>query len=127
MKYKLLAASSPQDLTGIVNTYLQKNWALYGYPFGSDSMVHQAIVDISDEISAMHPSRPMFHPEIDPEVLEEWLAMEGGCAEVESEGVDPDELRAQTKALQSKTDQNAFDLVNTFLDRIATAEVIRVD
>lgn len=68
-----------------------------------------------------------FHPEIDPEVLEEWLAMEGGCAEVESEGVDPDELRAQTKALQSKTDQNAFDLVNNFLDRIATAEVIVVD
>lgn len=68
-----------------------------------------------------------FHPEIDPEVLEEWLAMEGGCAEVEAEGVDPDELRAQTKALQSITDQNAFDLVNTFLDRIATAEVIPVN
>jgi GMP synthase-like glutamine amidotransferase len=68
-----------------------------------------------------------FHPEIDPEVLEEWLAMEGGCAEVEAEGVDPDELRAQTKALQSITDQNAFDLVNTFLDRIATAEIIPVN
>ena len=68
-----------------------------------------------------------FHPEIDPEVLEEWLEMEGGCAEVESEGVDPDELRAQTKALQPKTDQNAFDLVNVFLDRIATAEVIAVN
>ena len=53
--------------------------------------------------------------------------MEGGCAEVEAEGVDPDELRAQTKALQSITDQNAFDLVNTFLDRIATAEVIPVN
>ena len=38
-----------------------------------------------------------------------------------------DELRAQTKALQSITDQNAFDLVNTFLDRIATAEVIAVN
>jgi hypothetical protein len=46
---------------------------------------------------------------------------------VESEGVDPDALRAQTKALQSQTDQNAFDLVNTFLDRIATAEVIHVE
>ncbi|MEY4438452.1 MAG: hypothetical protein RL249_864, partial [Actinomycetota bacterium] len=68
-----------------------------------------------------------FHPEINVEILQLWLDMEGGCAEVESEGVDPDDLRAQTKALQSKTDQNAFDLVNTFLDRIATAEVIRVD
>jgi GMP synthase-like glutamine amidotransferase len=68
-----------------------------------------------------------FHPEIDPEVLEEWLQMDGGCAEVESEGIDPEKLMEQTKALQSKTDQNAFDLVNIFLDRIATAEIIAVN
>lgn len=68
-----------------------------------------------------------FHPEIDPEVLEEWLQMDGGCAEVESEGIDPEKLMEQTKALQSKTDQNAFDLVNIFLDRIATAEIITVN
>lgn len=67
-----------------------------------------------------------FHPEIDPEVLEEWLAMEGGCAEVEAEGVDVSDLRAQTKALQPITDQNAFDLVNNFLDRVATAPVMSV-
>jgi GMP synthase-like glutamine amidotransferase len=67
-----------------------------------------------------------FHPEIDPVVLEEWLAMEGGCAEVEAEGVDVADLRAQTKALQSMTDQNAFDLVNNFLDRIATQAVVTV-
>jgi len=67
-----------------------------------------------------------FHPEIDPVVLEEWLAMEGGCAEVEAEGVDVSELRAQTKALQPITDQNAFDLVNNFLDRVATAPVMSV-
>jgi GMP synthase-like glutamine amidotransferase len=68
-----------------------------------------------------------FHPEINIEVLDEWLAMDGGCAEVESEGVDVEALRAQTKALQPITDQNAFDLVNTFLDRIATAEVVPVN
>ena len=67
-----------------------------------------------------------FHPEIDPVVLEEWLAMEGGCAEVEAEGVDVSDLRAQTKALQPITDQNAFDLVNNFLDRVATAPVMSV-
>jgi GMP synthase-like glutamine amidotransferase len=33
-----------------------------------------------------------FHPEIDPHVLDLWLDMEGGCAEVESEGVDVKEL-----------------------------------
>jgi GMP synthase-like glutamine amidotransferase len=68
-----------------------------------------------------------FHPEINIEVLDEWLAMDGGCAEVESEGVEVDALRAQTKALQPVTDQNAFDLVNTFLDRIATAQVVPVN
>jgi len=35
-------------------------------------------------------------------------------------------LRAQTKALQPITDQNAFDLVNNFLDRVATAPVMSV-
>jgi hypothetical protein len=39
----------------------------------------------------------------------------------------PNGTSGKTKALQSKTDQNAFDLVNNFLDRIATAEVIVVD
>ena len=68
-----------------------------------------------------------FHPEVDLEVLDEWLAMEGGCAEVESEGVYVEQLRAQTKSLQSKIDKNAYDLVNAFLDRIATAEVAPVN
>lgn len=67
-----------------------------------------------------------FHPEIDLAVLDEWLAMDGGCAEVESEGVDVEALREETKALQPITDQNAFDLVYNFLDRVATAEVIKV-
>jgi hypothetical protein len=68
-----------------------------------------------------------FHPEIDPQVLEEWLAMEGGCVEVESEGVDVDQLRAQTKREQPFSDQRAFDLVDTFLRRVATADVEKVD
>ena len=67
-----------------------------------------------------------FHPEIDPQVLEAWLEMEGGCAEVESEGVDVFDLREDTKALQPITDHNAFELVNNFLDRITNAEVVRV-
>jgi GMP synthase-like glutamine amidotransferase len=68
-----------------------------------------------------------FHPEIDPEVLEEWLAMEGGCAEVEREGVVVDQLRAQTKKEKIVSDKRAFDLVNAFLRRVATSDVEKVD
>ncbi len=68
-----------------------------------------------------------FHPEIDPEVLEEWLAMEGGCAEVEGEGVVVDQLRAQTKKEKIVSDKRAFDLVNAFLRRVATSDVEKVD
>ena len=67
-----------------------------------------------------------FHPEIDPEVLEAWLAMEGGCAEVEAEGVDVEQLRLGTKTIQLASDKRAFDLVDTFLRRVATSAVERL-
>jgi hypothetical protein len=68
-----------------------------------------------------------FHPEIDPQVLEEWLAMDGGCAEVEAEGIDVEQLRLETKTIQLASDKRAFDLVDTFLRRVATASVEKVD
>jgi GMP synthase-like glutamine amidotransferase len=64
-----------------------------------------------------------FHPEIDPHVLDLWLEMEGGCAEVESEGVDVKALREQTRQLEPETNQRGYDLVDQFLDQIATAPV----
>ena len=64
-----------------------------------------------------------FHPEIDSEVLDMWLAMDGGCAEVESEGVVVDQLRADTKKLEAQSNQRGYDLVDQFLDRIATAPI----
>jgi len=67
-----------------------------------------------------------FHPEIDPQVLDLWLDMEGGCAEVESEGVDVKALRVQTKELEVQTNQRGYDLVDKFLDRIATAPIKRI-
>lgn len=67
-----------------------------------------------------------FHPEIDPEVLEEWLAMEGGCAEVEGVGVNVDQLRKQTKEIQPESDRRAFELVDTFLRRVTTAQIVKV-
>jgi GMP synthase-like glutamine amidotransferase len=65
-----------------------------------------------------------FHPEIDSEVLEEWLAMDGGCAEVESEGVDVEELRARTRAEATQAEERANDLVEVFLKKIATAPIV---
>ena len=67
-----------------------------------------------------------FHPEIDPEVLEAWLAMEGGCAEVESEGVNVESLRKQTADLKIESDKRAFDLVNAFLRRVAIAPIEKI-
>ena len=67
-----------------------------------------------------------FHPEIDPTVLEAWLGMDGGCAEVESVGVDVDQLRKETREMQPASDKRAFELVETFLRRVATAPVIPV-
>ncbi len=67
-----------------------------------------------------------FHPEIDLNVLDQWLAMDGGCVEVESEGVNVEILRAQTKFEEPKANQRGYDLVNQFLDRIATAPIQRI-
>jgi hypothetical protein len=52
-----------------------------------------------------------------------WLAMDGGCAEVESEGVVVDQLRAETRKLEAESNQRGYDLVDQFLDRIATAPI----
>ena len=52
--------------------------------------------------------------------------MEGGCAEVESEGVDVKELRAQTKDIEKQSNQRGYDLVDQFLDHIATAPIKRI-
>jgi hypothetical protein len=67
-----------------------------------------------------------FHPEIDLEVLDMWLAMDGGVAEVEGEGVNVEELRKQTKSLELESNQRGFDLVDQFLDHVATAPIVRI-
>ena len=64
-----------------------------------------------------------FHPEIDSHVLDLWLAMEGGCVEVESEGVAVQELRAQTKTIEPESNRRGFELVDRFLSKIACAEI----
>jgi hypothetical protein len=53
--------------------------------------------------------------------------MEGGCAEVESAGVDVEQLRKQTAELAPAAEKRAFELIDSFLRRVATAELRRVD
>jgi len=67
-----------------------------------------------------------FHPEIDGAVLDTWLAMDGGYVEIEVEGVNVEILRAETKNEEPRSNQRAYDLVDQFLDRIASAPVIMV-
>lgn len=64
-----------------------------------------------------------FHPEIDSHVLDTWLEMEGGCIEVESDGASVAVLRAQTAQEEPASNQRGYDLVNNFLDRVATAPI----
>jgi len=45
---------------------------------------------------------------------------------VELVGVDVDQLRNETKEIQPASDKRAFELVETFLRRVATARVIPV-
>jgi len=67
-----------------------------------------------------------FHPEIDPTVLDAWLDMEGGCVDFEEAGVDIHALRDETKRQIPASNQRAYDLVDQFLDRIATSPIHRV-
>ncbi|MDA2962841.1 MAG: type 1 glutamine amidotransferase [Actinomycetota bacterium] len=101
--------------------WFQYHWDRFTFPPGSSPIAHNELCG-----QAYVYGRTLgvqFHPEINAEVLDTWLAMEGGCAEVESEGVVVQDLRAQTKALEKDSNQRGYDLVDQFLDRIATAPV----
>jgi len=68
-----------------------------------------------------------FHPEVDPEVLEAWLSRQSGCVEITGEGVDLDQLRAQTKDQEAGSNARAAELIDTFLRRVATAAIVPVN
>ena len=101
------------------------HWDRWMTPKGATEI---AKTDVANQAFVMGRTLALqFHPEVDPEVLEAWLAMEGGCAEVEAEGVDVEQLRSQTKSIQPASDKRTYDLVDTFLRRVATASVEKVD
>jgi GMP synthase-like glutamine amidotransferase len=68
-----------------------------------------------------------FHPEVDPQVLEAWLSRQSGCVEITGEGVDLDQLRAQTKDQEAGSNARAAELIDTFLRRVATAAIVPVN
>ena len=65
-----------------------------------------------------------FHPEINLEILDLWLAMDGGCAEVESVGIDPEALREETRRVQEQARVRTHALVDYFLNSIAPSTPI---
>jgi GMP synthase-like glutamine amidotransferase len=68
-----------------------------------------------------------FHPEVDPEVLEAWLSRQSGCVEITGEGVDLDQLRAQTNDQEAGSNARAAELIDAFLRRVATAAIVPVN
>jgi GMP synthase-like glutamine amidotransferase len=67
-----------------------------------------------------------FHPEIDREVLDQWFTLDDSCVEVEGEGMNYQLLLQQTSFEEEEAIKRSTALVNAFLDRVATNEVVRV-
>ena len=111
------------DDTSLIETgpWFQYHWDRWQLPEGATEI---ARTDIASQAFTYGRTLGLqFHPEIDSHVLDLWLAMEGGCVEVESEGVVVDKLRAQTKTIEPDSNKRGFDLVDRFLSRIATSEI----
>ena len=105
--------------------WFEYHWDRWSLPTGAKEI---ARTQIASQAFVMGRTLGLqFHPEIDPIVLEAWLQMDGGCAEVESEGVEVEKLRDETKLIQPQSDQRAFELVATFLKKIATAPIEKVE
>lgn len=114
------------DDTALIPTgpWFQYHWDRWQLPTAATEIARTAIA--SQAFTCGRTLGLQFHPEMDAQVLEAWLAMEGGCLEIENEGVNVDELRAATKVHEPGSNQRAYDLVDQFLDRIAIERVVRV-
>jgi GMP synthase-like glutamine amidotransferase len=101
--------------------WLQYHWDRWQLPAGATEIARTPLA--SQAFTFGRTLALQFHPEMDREVLETWLTMEGGCVEIEAEGVDVAILRAETKYEEPHSNQRAYDLVDQFLDQIASAPV----
>lgn len=58
-----------------------------------------------------------FHPEVTPEIMDEWVRVYRH--ELDAEGVDPDGLLEETEARRESARANSWRLLDAFADRIA--------
>ena len=104
--------------------WFEYHWDRWQTPKGATEI---AKTEIANQAFVMGRTFALqFHPEIDLEVLDAWLAMEGGCAEVESAGVNVEQLRQETQQMQPAAEKRAFELVDAFLRRVANSQVMPV-
>ena len=101
--------------------WFQYHWDRWQLPPGAREIARTSIA--SQAFTYGRTLALQFHPEIDPHVLDIWLEMEGGCAEVEGEGLVVENLRQQTREQELRSNQRAYDLVDRFLDQVASAPV----
>ena len=101
--------------------WFQYHWDRWQLPSGATEIARSPIA--SQAYTYGRTLGLQFHPEMDSRILDMWLAMEGGCVEVESEGANVEVLRAQTAQEEPQSNQRGYDLVNNFLDRVATAPI----
>ncbi len=101
--------------------WFQYHWDRWQLPPGATEIARTSLA--SQAFTYGRTLALQFHPEIDPHVLDIWLEMEGGCAEVEGEGLVVEELRAETRKQEPHSNQRAYQLVDRFLDQIVTAEI----
>ena len=101
------------------------HWDSWMTPKGATEI---AKTDVANQAFVMGRTLALqFHPEVDPEVLEAWLSRESGCVEITGEGVDLDQLRKETLEQEIGSNKRAAELVDSFLRRVATAQIKDVD
>ncbi|MFM7500124.1 MAG: type 1 glutamine amidotransferase, partial [Actinomycetota bacterium] len=86
-----IASDSPNIPAG---PWFQYHWDRWYTPDIAKELARTSVGP--QAFSARRTLALQFHPEINLEILDLWLAMDGGCAEVESVGLDPQTLREQT-------------------------------
>ena len=111
------------DDTSLIETgpWFQYHWDSWALPSGAKEIARTSLA--SQVFTYGRTMALQFHPEIDPHVLDIWLEMEGGCAEVEGEGLVVETLRYLTREQEVHSNQRAYDLVDRFLEQVASAPV----
>ncbi|MCX4785167.1 hypothetical protein OG369_02885 [Streptomyces sp. NBC_01221] len=60
-----------------------------------------------------------FHPEATPAVVRRWVDF-GGAEQCARLGIDPEELVERSRAMEPVARENAYRLVDAFLDRVVS-------